>query len=151
MFSINPLLINLTFTSCLCVQRSYPLIPDIIIIESTTMATNHFGHFTSVTVLLIWVELIYSFDLFLCDRLYWCVLFKYFKIQKMCMFFFSNFLQLCFQLSLVNCLFISAIIVFFSISDFIVFVVAVIVVLFLQLLSAVINQLTSKIKIVLFQ
>ena len=41
------------------------------IIESPTMAIVPFGHFTSVTLLLIWAELLYPFDLFLCGRSVW--------------------------------------------------------------------------------
>ena len=69
MSSIVPPLKKLTFTLCLSVLRSSSLIPDII--ESPTMATVPFGYFTSVDLLLIWAELIYSFDLFLCDRSAW--------------------------------------------------------------------------------
>ena len=57
MSSIVPPLKNLTFTLCLSVLRSSSFIPDII--ESPTMATVPFGHFTSVTLL---------YYLILCER-----------------------------------------------------------------------------------
>ena len=69
MSSIVPPPKNLTFTLCLSVLRSFSLISDII--ESPTMATVPSRYFTSVTLLLICIELIHSFDLFLCDRSIW--------------------------------------------------------------------------------
>ena len=109
--SIIPPLKNLIFTLFLYVLRSSSLIPDIV--ESPTMATAPFGHFTSVTLLLIWAELIHSFDLFLCDRSVWSAYFSYALRFKKFLFFLSNFLQLYLQLFVVNCFFISAIIFFY--------------------------------------
>ena len=128
MSSIVPPLKNLTFTLCLSVLRSSSLIPNNI--ESPTKAKIHFGHFTFVTLLLIWAELIDSFDLFLCDRSIWAACSSYLLgFKEEFMFFLSNFLQLCFQLFVVNCLFISVIIVLFSISDLVIFVVVIVIVI----------------------
>ena len=86
MSSLVPHLKNL-FTSCLSVLTSSSLIPDII--ESPTMAAVPFGHFLSVTLLLILAELIHSFDLFLCDRSFWSACSSYFlRFKKFVCFSF---------------------------------------------------------------